>query len=48
MIKISMVVFCGVFLATLIVHGEGELYVDVYNSLKACNGTTLFADLHPG
>ncbi|MBU1701088.1 MAG: aryl-sulfate sulfotransferase [Candidatus Eisenbacteria bacterium] len=24
----------------------GEFYVDVYDATKACNGTTLFADLH--
>ncbi|MBC8182129.1 hypothetical protein H8E88_13520 [candidate division KSB1 bacterium] len=25
---------------------KGDLYVDVYDSEKACDGTTLFADLH--
>jgi hypothetical protein len=31
---------------TVPVHEQGEIYVDVYNPYKACNGTTLFADLH--
>ncbi|UCD27979.1 MAG: aryl-sulfate sulfotransferase [Planctomycetota bacterium] len=25
--------------------GPGEIYVDIYDSTKACNGTTIFADL---
>lgn len=24
----------------------GDFYIDIYNSEKACNSTTLFADLH--
>ena len=48
MIKALTVVFCCVLFVTLTVLGKGELYVDVYDPDKACNGTTLFADLHPG
>ena len=48
MIKVLIVVFCSVPLVFLVAHGEGELFVDVYDPVKACNGTTLFADLHPG
>jgi hypothetical protein len=25
---------------------QGDIYVDIYNASRACNGTTLFADLH--
>lgn len=45
MIKKSALLFCGLLLFLVSCQ---EIYVDIYSPEKACNGTTLFADLHDG